>query len=132
MRRDPGNIGGYRNVSNDTFALVVRSFGELNRSLQGIAEEMAETSKKSVGRAIEIQAQLAKKAYETYISEVLKLGRMFLSGYDMLVARAKEFPDLTSEKFARTQRTAAHRVSTKRKTGKVANHRSGLKRAQAK
>jgi vacuolar-type H+-ATPase subunit B/Vma2 len=100
----------------NTFALVARSFGELNRSLQGIAEEIAETSKKSVGRAIEIQAQLAKKAYETYISEPLKLGKMFLSGYSMLV---------------RTQRTAAHRVSTKRKTGKVGNQ-SWLKRAQAK
>jgi hypothetical protein len=132
MRRDPRNIGEYPNASYDTFASIVRSFGELNRSLQDIAEEMADTSKKSVGRAIEIQAQLAKEAYETYISEGLKLGRMFLSGYGMLVARAKEFPDLTSEKSARTQRTAAHRVSTKRKTGKVANHRSGLKRAQAK
>jgi hypothetical protein len=62
MRRDPRNINEYRKASSDTFASVVRSFGELNGSLQGIAEEMTETSKKSVGRAIEIQAELAKKA----------------------------------------------------------------------
>jgi hypothetical protein len=39
MRRDPRNINEYRKASSDTFASVVRSFGELNRSLQGIAED---------------------------------------------------------------------------------------------
>jgi hypothetical protein len=80
MRTDPRNINEYRKASSDTFASVVRSFGELNRSLQGIAEEMTETSKNAVGRVIEIQAELAKKAYETYLSEVSKLGRMYLAG----------------------------------------------------
>jgi hypothetical protein len=132
MRRDPRNINQYRKASSDTFALVVRSFGELNRSLQGIAEEITETSKKSVGRAIEIQAQLAKKAYETYISEASKLGSMFLSGYGTFVTRAETLPSvgLIEETSTRLQRTAAHRLSTKRKTGKVAKRRSGSKRSR--
>jgi len=119
MRRDPRNINEYRKASSDTFASVVRSFGELNRSLQGIAEEMTETSKNAVGRVIEIQAELAKKAYETYLSEVSKLGRMYLAGYGMFVAPAETLPSLglTKEASAKVQRTAAHRVSTKRKTG---------------
>jgi hypothetical protein len=73
---------------------------------------MTETSKKSVGRAIEIQAELAKKAYETYLSEVSKLGRIYLSGYGMFVAPAETLPSLglTKEASAKVQRTAAHRV----------------------
>jgi hypothetical protein len=133
MRRDPRNINEYRKASSDTFASVVRSFGELNRSLQGIAEEMTETSKNAVGRVIEIQAELAKKAYETYLSEVSKLGRMYLAGYGMFVAPAETLPSLglTKEASAKVQRTAAHRVSTKRKTGNVAKRRSGSKRSHA-
>jgi hypothetical protein len=132
MRRDPRNINEYRKASSDTFASVVRSFGELNRSLQGIAEEMTETSKNAVGRVIEIQAELAKKAYETYLSEVSKLGRMYLAG-SMFVAPAETLPSLglTKEASAKVQRTAAHRVSTKRKTGNVAKRRSGSKRSHA-
>jgi hypothetical protein len=132
MRTDPRNINEYRKASSDTFASVVRSFGELNRSLQGIAEEMTETSKNAVGRVIEIQAELAKKAYETYLSEVSKLGRMYLAG-SMFVAPAETLPSLglTKEASAKVQRTAAHRVSTKRKTGNVAKRRSGSKRSHA-
>src|SRR5215468_8633020 len=133
MRRDHRDIDEYRKAGDDTVASVVRSFTELNRSLQGIAEEMTETSKKSVGRAIEIQAQLAKKSYETYLSEVSKLGRMFLSGYGTLVGKAKDLQSLgLTRESARVQRTAAHRMSAKRKTEKVARRQSPSKRSQAK
>jgi hypothetical protein len=101
--------------------------------LQGIAEEMTETSKKSVGRAIDIQAQLAKKSYETYLSEVSRLGRMFLSGYGTLVGKAKDLQSVgLTRESARVQRTAAHRMSAKRKTEKVARRQSRSKRSQAK
>jgi hypothetical protein len=133
MRRDPRNVDEYRKARDDTFASVIRSFNEMNRSFHGIAVEMTDTSKKSVGRAIEIQAQLAKKAYETYLSEVSKLCRMFLSGYGTLVARAETFPSVSlSRDSATAQGTAPHRVSTKRKTGKVAKRQSRSKRPQAK
>ena len=133
MRRDHRDINEYWKAGDDTVASVVRSFTELNRSLQGIAEEMTETSKKSVGRAIDIQAQLAKKSYETYLSEVSKLGRMFLSGYGMLVARPETLPNVgLTRESARVQRAAAHRVSIKRKTEKVARRQSRSKRSQAK
>ena len=129
MRRDPRNIGEHREASNsNSLASVVRSFSELNSSLQGIAEQMTEASKKSVGRAIEIQAQLAKNTYETYLSEVSKLGRMFLSGYGTLAARAETFPSVgLTRASARVQRTAAHRVATKRRTGRL-TRQSGSKR----
>src|SRR5262245_56456762 len=103
----------------------MRSFNELNRSLQGIAEEMTEASKRSVGRAIEIQAQLAKKAYEAYISEVSKLGKMYL-GYGSLMARTENFPNV-GLKSTTGQRTAAHHG---RKTGKASKSRSASKRQQ--
>jgi hypothetical protein len=53
-----------RKASNDSFVSVVRWVGEINKSLLGIASEMTEQ------RAFEMQAQLAKKAYETDISEI--------------------------------------------------------------
>jgi hypothetical protein len=34
---------------------------------------------KSVGQMIEIQSQFAKKAYDTYMSEMSKLGEMYVS-----------------------------------------------------
>ena len=133
MRRDHTDIDEYRKAGDDAVASLVRSFTELNRSLQGIAEEMTETSKKSVGRAIDIQAQLAKKSYETYLSEVSKLGRMFLSGYGTLVGKAKDLQSVgLTRESARVQRTAAHGVSAKRKTEKVARRQSRSKRSQAK
>jgi hypothetical protein len=77
MSRELQTIGEeYRKASNDSFVSVVRSVGDINKSLLGIASEMTEHSKRSVGRALEMQAQLAKKTYETYISEITKLGQM--------------------------------------------------------
>ena len=133
MRRDHRDIDEYRKARDDTFASAVRSFTELNRSLQGIGEEMTETSKRSVSRALEIQAEFAKKSYETYISEVSKLSRMFLSGYGALLARAEAFPRIRpTRESARVQRAATHRLSTKRKTEKLAKRQSRSKRSQPK
>jgi hypothetical protein len=130
VRKDDGYISDYRKAGENTFASVVHSFNELNRSLQGVADEMTETSKRSVGRAIEIQAELAKKAYETYASEVSQLGRMFLLGYGLL-ARAENFQSV-GFKSAMGQRTAAHHVSTGRKIGKLSKSRSASRRKQKK
>ena len=76
------------------FDAAVRSCGEVNKGFQAIAAEVTDYSKKtfedgfraweqlvgakSVGQMIEIQSQYAKKAYDTYIAEVSKLGEMYV------------------------------------------------------
>jgi hypothetical protein len=121
MSRELKAIGEeYRKASNDSFVSVVRSVGEINKSLLGIASEMTEHSKRSVGRAFEMQAQLAKKAYETYISEITKLGQMVFAPW-LLARAAEQLPNLSlSEERAGSkggrQRTAAHRIAITRKT----------------
>jgi hypothetical protein len=85
MRRELKNIAEYKKPSNEAFASVVRSFGEANGHFQALAV-------KSVGRAVEIQSQFVGKAYDTYISEISKLGRMFFVGYKTFTARRQELP----------------------------------------
>ena len=80
MRKELKNIAEYRKPSNDAFASVARSFGEANNRLKALAVE-------SVGRAVEIQSQFVAKAYDTYISEISKLGRMFFVGYSTFTPR---------------------------------------------
>ena len=88
MPRETKKVENYREASNESFASVFRSFSEINRSV-------IEFSKSSFNRAIEMQAQLAKKAYDSYISEASKLGQMFLSSYGRFVFRTGERPDLS-------------------------------------
>ena len=83
MRGDLKNITQYRMPSGDAFASVVHSFGEANSRRQALAIE-------SVGRAFEIQSQFVGKAYDTYISEVSKLGRTFFVFARPLAANFKE------------------------------------------
>ena len=78
----------------DGFDAAVRSFGEVNKGFQAIAAEVTDYSKKafedstrafeqligakSIEQAIEIQSQYAKKAYDTYVAEMSKLGEMYV------------------------------------------------------
>src|SRR5262245_29048252 len=90
------NIGDdYQRLSKDGFDAAVRSFGEMNKGFQALAAEVTDYSKKafedvfhaweeflgakSVGQMFEIQSQYAKKAYDNYMSEVSKLGEMYLA-----------------------------------------------------
>ena len=91
MRRELKNIAEYKKPSNDAFASVVRSFGEANNRFQALAAN-------SVGRAVEIKSQFVGKAYDTYISEISKLGRMFLSGKLMLAHKNSHMPISTKKK----------------------------------
>jgi phasin family protein len=84
----------FQKVGKDGFDAAVRSFGEVNKGFQAIAAEFTDFSKKSfedstrafeqligaksVEQAVEIQSQFAKKAYDTYIAEVSKLGEMYV------------------------------------------------------
>ena len=81
-------------VGKDGFDAAVRSFGEVNKGFQAIAAEVTDYSKKafedstrafeqligakSIEQAIEIQSQYAKKAYDTYVAEMSKLGEMYV------------------------------------------------------
>jgi hypothetical protein len=139
MRRELKNIAEYRKPSNDAFA-VVRSFGEANNRLKALAVE-------SVGRAVEIQSQFVANAYDTYISEISKLRRMFFVGYSTFTPRPQSLPyaNLNEKKAVNSQqrasaeakgnaeparpRTAAQSMPTKRKTGTVAKSQSGSKRS---
>ena len=135
MRKELKNINEYRKPSNDAFASVARSFGEANNSLKALAVE-------SVGRAVEIQSEFVVKAYDTYISEISKFGRMFFVGYRTFTPRPHSLPyaNLNEKKATDSQqrssaeakvhaeparrRTAAQSMPTKRKTGTVAKSRS--------
>jgi hypothetical protein len=119
-----------RKASNDSFVSVVRWVGEITKSLLGIASEMTEQ------RAFEMQAQLAKKAYETDISEITKLGQMVFAPW-FLARAAERLPDSSlSEERAGSKsgspRTAAHRVATTRKTGIAKLRRPSSKKSKAK
>ncbi len=89
------NIGEeFQKLGMGGFDAAVRSCGEVNKGFQAIAAEVTDYSKKtfedgfraweqlvgakSVGQMIEIQSQYAKKAYDTYIAEVSKLGEMYV------------------------------------------------------
>ena len=139
MRKELKNITEYRKPSNDAFASVVRSFGEANNRLKALAVE-------SVGRAVEIQSQFVTKAYDTYISEISKFGRMFFVGYSTFTPRPQSLPYANNEKKATDsqlrasaeakvhaeparRRTAAQSMPTKRKTGTVAKSQSRSNRS---
>jgi len=125
MQREIKHFEDYRKASNENLASVVRSISEVNQSL-------TEFSKNAFSRAIEMQAQFSKRAYESYISEASKLGQMFLIGFGKFVARTEDHGRFTNERSigdkSGAQRTAAHRVATKRKTG-VAKRRGSVKRS---
>jgi hypothetical protein len=138
MRKELKNINEYRKPSNDAFASVARSFGEANNRFKALAIE-------SVGRAAEIQSQFVANAYDTYISEISKFGRMFFAGYRTFTPRPQSLPhaNLNEKEAVDSQqrasaeakvnaeparrRTAAQSMPTKRKTGTVAKSQSGSK-----
>ena len=80
-------------AGKDGFDAAVSSFGEANKGFQAIAAEVTDYSKKafedgtrafeqllgakSFEQVIEIQSRYAKKAYDTYITELSKLGEMY-------------------------------------------------------
>ena len=96
MPEDLRNVGEeYQKMSKDGFDAAVRSFAEVNKSFQVLTAQMTDYSKKtfedgfraweqmigakSVGQMIEIQSQFAKRAYDSYLSEMSKLGEMYMS-----------------------------------------------------
>lgn len=76
------------------FDAATKSFGEVNKGLQGIASEVTDYSKKalddgtqafeklvgakSVEQAFEIQTTFAKSAYDNYVAQFTKLSEMYV------------------------------------------------------
>jgi hypothetical protein len=115
MQREFRKIGeDYRRANTEGFASIVRSMEEVNQGLRGIVLEMTEYSKRSIGQALEIQAQLARMAF---------------GPYDALIARAEALRDgsftdgMAVTKTSKNQRPRAvaqsASVATKRKSGVV-------------
>jgi hypothetical protein len=84
----------FQKVSKDGFDATVRSFGEMNKGFQAITANLTNYYKKafedgtrafdqligakSVEQAFEIQTQYAKKAYDTWMAEMSKIGEMYV------------------------------------------------------
>ena len=102
MRKELKNIAEYKKPSNDAFASVARSLGEANNRLKALAV-------KSVGRAVEIQSQFVTKAYDTYFSELSKLGRMFFLGYSTFTPRPQSvrYANLNEKRAVNSQQRAS-------------------------
>jgi hypothetical protein len=87
------NFEDLQQVGKENVDMALKTMGALSKGTQAIAVEVADYSKKafedgtrafeqligakSVEQAVEIQSQYAKRAYDTYISEVSKLGEMY-------------------------------------------------------
>ena len=121
----------YRKASQESFAQVVRSVGEIQRGFQGIASEMTEQSKRSMGQALELQTRIVKKTYDAYVSELTKLGQMMFSGYQTFLSRGEEPLANFGRAFTNgAQRTAAHALTSSRRTG-AANRRKSSQKSGA-
>ena len=87
------NFDDIQKFGKDNMDATLRSFGALSKSTQAIAVEVADYSKKSfedgskameklfgaktLEKAIEIQTDFAKTAYEAFIAEATKIGELY-------------------------------------------------------
>ena len=87
------NMDDFQQFGKDNMDAAMKSFGALSKSVQAIAVEMADYSKKvfeqgtaatekligakSLEKAIEVQSDYAKSAYETFVAEATKLGELY-------------------------------------------------------
>lgn len=94
MEMTMNGLEDIQKLSKDNLDVAVKSFGEVNKSVQAIATEVTDYSKqtfeegtatfeklvgaKSVEQAVEIQTDFAKKAYEGYVSQASKIGEMYV------------------------------------------------------
>ena len=87
------NIDEMQQFGKDNMDAAMKSFGALSKSMQAIAVEMADYSKKlfeqgtaateqligakSLEKAIEVQTDYAKSSYEGFVAEATKLGELY-------------------------------------------------------
>jgi phasin family protein len=86
-------IDDVQKLGKDNVDATLKSFGALSKSLQAITVEIADYSKKvfeqsaaatekligakSLEKAIEVQSDYAKSAYESFVAEATKLGELY-------------------------------------------------------
>lgn len=106
------NFEDLQQVSKENVDLAMKSIGAVSKSAQAIAAEIADYSKKSfeestatleklfgvksVEKAIEVQTQYAKSAYEGFVAEANKIGEMYTAlaketykPFETMMAKAK-------------------------------------------
>ena len=87
------NFDEMQKLSKDNMDVAMKSFGTVSKSFQAIAVEIADYSKKSfedgtaaaeklfgaksIEKAIEIQTDYAKSAYEGFVAQATKMGELY-------------------------------------------------------
>ncbi|MBI1201374.1 MAG: phasin family protein [Rhodopseudomonas sp.] len=106
------NFEDLQQVSKESVDLAMKSMSTVSKSAQAIATELADYSKKSfeegtatleklfgvksVEKAIELQTEYAKTAYEGFVAEATKIGEMYSAlakesykPFETMMAKAK-------------------------------------------
>lgn len=87
------NIDDLQKLGKDNLELAMKSFGTVSKGVQAIAVEMADYSKKSfedstaaaeklfgaktLDKAVEIQSDYFKSAYESFVAQATKMGELY-------------------------------------------------------
>ncbi len=87
------NIDDMQQLGKDNMDATLKSFGALSKSMQAIAVEMADYSKKvfeqstaatekligakSLDKAFEVQSDYVKSCYEGFVAQATKLGELY-------------------------------------------------------
>ena len=124
-------------------APVDESLGALARSINEAANRFQSLALESVRRAVEIQFEVIGKAFDTYISQMSKMGRAPFAMSPIFGGRqqgqsdtpqqtrhAQEQPPSLEEALDRGRRVVAQSLTTKRKTGTVAKGQSASQRSK--
>ena len=106
------NFEDLQQVGKDNMDQALKCWGAVSKSTQAIAVEMADYSKKafedgtaaveklfgvkSLDKAIEVQTEYAKSAYEGFVAEAAKIGELYADlaketykPFETLMAKAK-------------------------------------------
>ena len=106
------NFEDLKQVSKDNVDVAMKSFGALSKSAQAIAVEVADYQKKafedstaaleklfgvkSLDKAIEVQTEYAKTAYEGFVAKANKIGELYADlakesykPFETMLAKAK-------------------------------------------
>ena len=106
------NFEGLQQAGKENVDLAMKSMSTVSKSAQAIATEIADYSKKSfeessaaleklfgvksVEKAIELQTEYAKSAYEGFVAEATKIGEMYSAmakesykPFEIMMAKAK-------------------------------------------
>lgn len=87
------NFDDIQKIGKDNLELSVKSFGTVSKGVQAIAVEVADYSKKSfeegtataeklfgaktLDKAVEIQSDYFKSAYESFVAQATKIGELY-------------------------------------------------------